>query len=98
MARMHIASGSEGPSHDPYDWTEIRFTKTDGTKVTLRSGGLVYERLYVNGEKMLETFDDSKEVSKRFEELVGLSPLKAEQIYYARIYFEDPMGPPSRYM
>ena len=98
MAKVRVYTGSEGPSHDPYGWTEVVFTKTDGTEVTLRYSGLGYVRLFVNGEKVLETFDDGKVASAQFEELTGITPWKAEEIYHTRIHFDDPMGGPGLYI
>ena len=98
MAKIRMKSGSEGPRHDPYSWSEIHFTKTDGTEVMLRAGGLGYTRLFVNGEKISESFIDDKSTDEKFEELVGMSPYKCEDVYYRKMHVEDPMGPASRYI
>jgi len=89
MANIQVFTGSEGPSHDPYSWTEIVFTKTDGTTVTFKSSGLGYCDLTVGG-KTERCFDDSLE--DKFEELTGLTSGKAEEIYYElHPYFDDPI-------
>ena len=85
MARVRIERGSEGPSYDPYGWTEVHFEKTDGTKVVLRSGGLGYDRLTVlePGGKMtrIESFEDGEnEATREFQRLTGFSPWETERI------------------
>lgn len=30
MAKVRVKRGSEGPAHDPYGYTEVTFTRTDG--------------------------------------------------------------------
>lgn len=80
MASVHVRHGSEGSWHDPYSWTEIEFTKTDGTEIMLRYGGLGYDRLFVNGEQVLETFDDGKMAGAKFEELTGMTPWVVKRI------------------
>lgn len=97
MAQLRIKTGSEGPRHDPYSWTEIHFTKTGSGTVVLRSSALGYDRLYMNGQLLLETYE-GREASNQFRALTGLTPEKAEKIYYERLYVEDPFGHPSRYM
>lgn len=38
MADISIKTGSEGPKHDPYGYTEITFIKTDGTIIKHHEG------------------------------------------------------------
>ena len=38
MASISVRTGSEGPHYDPYHFTEICFTRTDGIQVVLHSG------------------------------------------------------------
>jgi hypothetical protein len=80
MARVWVNHGEEGPRHDPYGWTEINVRKTDGTHVMIRVGGLGYERLYVNGHKLVESFGDDLAVGNEFLRLTGLTPDEAEDI------------------
>jgi hypothetical protein len=81
MASVRVRRGSEGPAHDPYSWTEIEFTKADGTVVMIRQGGLGYERLFVNGKKVLETFEGQRDpASTKFYELTGMTPEDAEEV------------------
>jgi hypothetical protein len=80
MAKVRVTTGSEGPRHDPYGWTEIHFTKTDGTEVMLRTGGLGYDRLFVNGEKVGESYDPDTAMVDKFQELTGLTPMEAEEL------------------
>lgn len=85
MAKVRIKSGSEGPSHDPYGWTEVTFTRTDGLEVQFRYGGLGYERLLLDGVKHLESFGlmegwDKSAAESAFEALAGFSPYEAERL------------------
>lgn len=71
----------------------------NGHEYRLRSGGLGYMRLSVDGEKVMEKFDDHKnEVIAEFEQLTGFPVDQLERIYWhAHPYFDDPMGSPSMY-
>lgn len=80
MARVWTREGTEGPRHDPYNWTEIHFEKTDGTLVTLRQGGLGYSRLYVNGSKLLESFGDNPAAEDEFQALTGMCAHRAMEL------------------
>ena len=100
MAKMIHTSGVEGPRHDPYSWEELTFIRTDGVSVKVRIGGLGYERLYVDGNKVAEHYHHDTAVSDMFEGLTGLSVDKAFSIYHRRFEreYDDPMGDVGRYI
>jgi hypothetical protein len=97
MARISIRSGTEGPRHDPYSWSEITFTKTDGTVIQLREGGLGYGQFTINGVQEARVYDDEY-IQARFLILTGLTIARANDIYHERFYYADPMGHPSMYI
>lgn len=98
MAKLDIITGYEGSRHDPYSWSEIHFTKTDGTVVVGRESALGYVRVSVNGEQIAESFHDDYSADDKFEELVGLSLARCEKLYYDRFHVEDYMGSASLYL
>jgi hypothetical protein len=91
--QLDMRSGSEGPRHDPYGFTELLFTENDttvrlhmGLGISLTINGHSWDGTY--GEKLL-----------KFKELTGMSHTEFDETY-SRLhpYFEDPMGSPSSYM
>lgn len=38
MAKVSVRRGVEGPKHDPYGYTEVTFTRTDGRVVVMHEG------------------------------------------------------------
>jgi hypothetical protein len=95
-------TGSEGPRHDPYGWTE-RTVMLNGVTYRLRSGALGYDRLSVNGVVIVESYDNSAQVNEaehEFEVRTGMTVAEFDK-YCARIHhddLEDPMGPASWYV
>jgi len=81
MANIKIKHGSEGPKWDPYGFTEIEFTKTDGTVVTYHGGLAEWCKVeYKDGKKYL--IDNLEESSILFKLETGLTPDEAEEWYY----------------
>ena len=86
MASVRVKTGTEGPRHDPYGWTEVRFTTTAGQTITYRHGGLGYSRTTWDDE-VIETVDHNKSTQtetadEAFERLTGMKPQDAEMIPY----------------
>jgi hypothetical protein len=95
---LDMRSGSEGPRHDPYGWEEISVV-LNGCTITLRSGGLGYQRLSIDKKVVAEEWDAfprraiPNEAVKAFETLTGIPVKKFEKYYYrAHPYFNDPYG------
>lgn len=73
--------GSEGPSHDPYAFSEITIEKGKD-KIIAHLGLTIW--LKVNGER--QRFNEVEEFEKVFEELVGFNTHKAQK-YYDKIRY-----------
>lgn len=81
MANIKIKHGSEGPAWDPYSFTEIEFTKTDGTVVKYHGGlGEWCTVEYKDGRKY--KIDNLEESSILFKLEVGMTPEEAESCFY----------------
>ena len=81
MASIKVREGIEGPAYDPYHFTEIQFTRTDGVVVTLHAGlgdwlTLTYG---LTGWVMGKGNPD-----EAFARLTGITPAKAMQIWERR--------------
>lgn len=67
---VYCKSGDEGPSYDPYSYTEYSFTSKrflrNGVTITLHLG--LKDTLKVDGEEVARTY---KEVSSKFKKVVG---------------------------
>lgn len=73
-------TGSEGPRHDPYAYTEITVHRADGREVTLHSG-LAEWMTYSDG-RVERRFDDPIPVlCNKFEAIVGITPEVAEKAW-----------------
>jgi hypothetical protein len=97
---VDVTWGSEGPGHDPYNWMTVH-VHLNGHTIALRSGGLGYTRLYLDGKpaKRDATYNDpegEKRLIKRFTRLTGLPP-DAWMDIHIRSYTPDPMGTLSMY-
>lgn len=75
MARVYVRTGTEGPRHDPYIFTEVTFVKTDGTEVRYHYG--LAQWLEVNGKPIDVPYE---EMDDKFEELTGMSAGAAERV------------------
>lgn len=78
MARVFTRSGTEGPRHDPYHYTEVSFVKTNGDVVECKVSGLGYGLLSVNDAQLFK--GDDLETEKEFERITGISYDKALEI------------------
>lgn len=102
--------GSEGSRHDPYAWEEYEVETSEAT-ITLRSGGLGYLRLTIEGwgglvkakkEAFIGTrvFDEQVEAMRAvFREVTNMEMDDLER-YYHRVHWSriaDPMGDPRSY-
>lgn len=76
MSNIQIQTGSEGPRHDPYGYTETTVTRSGGDVVTLHEG--LGEWVEVNGKR----FDQS--CYEIFEHVAGITPRIAERVYDRR--------------
>ena len=96
MARIDITHGSEGPTHDPYSYSEITFTKTDGAVVLLHEGLAVWCEITPPGGRHRarmgsllrrspgpETvrIEDEDEAEAAFERETGIRLADAERLY-----------------
>lgn len=76
MAKIQIRTGSEGPSWDPYSFTQITFTCTDGLEVVHHSG--LGEWCMVDGM----TVGRGEEAAPAFLSYAGLTPYQAQKAYH----------------
>jgi len=79
MAKIRVKQGAEGPRHDPYAYTEVEFTKTDGTVVLCHMG--LAEWIKVNGSRWI-TPDNPHNTEEMFRDLTGMTFSKALHIPY----------------
>jgi hypothetical protein len=75
---IEIRSGSEGPAHDPYGYTETTVTRADGRWATIHSG-LGDWMLYFDGRQERRFDDDYAILRNKFEACVGITPEGAEK-------------------
>jgi hypothetical protein len=85
MRQIYRKTGTEGSRHDPYEWEEITVVAggPNGRRTTLRRGALGYERLLVNGVKVIEVFGEAS-LETVFREYSGVSLEEAERVCYMR--------------
>lgn len=88
-----VIKGTEGPTQDPYSYTEFSFTDDEEVITTLHLG--LSEWLKI-GDRTVEDGGDSRIIVKQFEDLVGNS---IEDILqdYENNYVADPNGSPASY-
>ena len=82
MATINVRQGSEGPSHDPYGYTEIEFISTDGEiECIIHSGLAEWIKIKVSQE-MTYKIEDYKfgTNAQIFEQVCGISPHDAEKV------------------
>jgi uncharacterized membrane-anchored protein len=99
--KTEMRTGTEGPQHDPYGWTEYVATPPNGEWCKLRLGALGYTRLIFKGQVADEAYADRDGVAAaklvaRFEAYAGTTLDRIAEDYYGEE--EDPMGPASRYI
>jgi hypothetical protein len=76
---VSIKTGSEGPRHDPYAYTEITVHRADGREVVLHTG-LAEWMTYKDGRVVRRFQDEYKILRSKFEAIVGITPECAEKI------------------
>lgn len=76
MSSITMRTGSEGPRHDPYSYTELT-VRRGNTTVSAHYGLLVW--LECNGER--EQINDDKLLSMLFQDMTGLTIKQAERAY-----------------
>lgn len=91
---LDLRTGSEGPQHDPYSFTEMIMT-VNGNETRLHLGLGCWLKL--NGE-MFVPYDEELAV-KIWINITGLTPDQFTKAYWRRWpYYPDPMGHPSMYI
>lgn len=79
MSSIDIKSGSEGPRHDPYSYSEITVTRESGSTVCIHFG--LIEWIEVNGIRSDCDYETAAEI---FEDLAGISVEVAQKVYERR--------------
>lgn len=79
MSSIDITSGSEGPQHDPYSYSEITVERPSGATVKIHFG--LIEWIEVNG---IRSDCDYKTAAEIFEDLAGISVETAQKVYERR--------------
>ena len=106
---LSMRTGSEGPAHDPYGYTEIIALVPGnnwvGPKTCVwRSGGLGYDRFTLNKRVIGEVFSGFGKakaellgLKHRWASHTGMSIAECERLLGDEMDFQDPMGNPSDY-
>ena len=81
MNRVSIKTGSEGPRHDPYSYSEVTVRKQDGTAVTHHSGLAMWCKL--DGQKLDQQYGDhyGEDTYEQFEKHAGIGVKAAMKAY-----------------
>lgn len=95
--KLVITTGSEGPRHDPYGYTEIEITMRNGVSAELHAGLGMWLR-FTDSQGTEQQYDNSnsteKEMEAKFEEITGWHPGDCENLMHLveeRRYAKDPM-------
>ena len=98
ITNFKVKHGSEGPSHDPYGYTEYSFTK-DGNSYIVHIGLVQY--IKINGKSIqaanVGLYDNEEQFIKKYTGVDYQTLYDLEEKNYIN-YDEDPMGHPSIYM
>ena len=79
MASVKVKRGTHGPRSDPYGYTQVTFTRTDGGVVLWLCSALGYAELQVGSESAQRAFgDDVDRLGDEFERLTGMATWEAE--------------------
>ena len=98
--RLSWRTGSEGPKHDPYSFTEMTVT-LNGVDHTLHMGlGMWYaidgqHQEFDRGSGSWQAMAEDRESAtvQAWTNAVGMNPAEFEDAYWkAHPYFKDPMG------
>lgn len=80
MSSVAIETGSEGPAHDPYGWTEITVTRPNGVCVTIHQGLMCWLRT-PEGVQVEFNENDPERLVRIFETYAGVTPDVAVRAY-----------------
>lgn len=86
---LEIKTGTEGPRHDPYSYTEYSIILPDGREVTMHEG--LGEYLKVDGEVVTTGYDNYHKMLQEFIRLTGIDPHQVEK-YRERAKFKRATG------
>lgn len=78
--RVYVVTGREGPSYDPYGYTEY-VVRVNGVNTILHAG--LDEYISVDGLRLNYGYEH---LDLLFESLTGLAPSRVEKIYNMRKY------------
>lgn len=99
---LDLRTGSEGPVHDPYGYTEY-IVNINGDKVVAHLGIVAWLQITPRDSvrPTLVLWDSEEQINTVFRRWTGID-LRDFPRYYERAHpysdFEGPMGPPSRYI
>lgn len=89
-------TGTEGPGHDPYSFTEFWFyEKRNGHErsIVLHLGLGAWLRFNTRTFTILNFREVAeKRLEAKFAKLTGLTAERLERYYYQRLHYDDPMG------
>ena len=98
ITNFKVKHGNEGPSHDPYAYTEYSFTK-DGNSYIVHMGLAQY--IKINGKSIqaasVGLYDNEEQFIKKYTGVDYQALYDLEEKNHIN-YDEDPMGSPSMYM
>ena len=77
---LRVTTGTEGPRHDPYYYSEITITRPDGRRAVFHSGlGRHCRLIATDGVELLLDERDDVNIDRHFEMFIGVSPRNAER-------------------
>ena len=98
ISNFKVKGGSEGPKHDPYGYNEYSFTQ-NGKNYIVHMG--LAQWIKIDGSTITATGDDydneEKFLKKHGVDYKQLQKLMSDH-YSKNSDYDDPMGPPSRYI
>ena len=77
---LEIRTGTEGPKHDPYSYTEYSVTLLDGRTITLHAD---LEK-YLKVDDSIIDHGDYETLLRRFVQLTGIDPHQVEKYHEKR--------------
>lgn len=108
IQHLDVEHGREGPREDPYSVTKYWVGLSNHQMICLRMGSLSGVSLSFKrqprrgrpgGWTRIEAKHDTMipDIYTRFTKMTGIPVDRFESLFLKRFYFEDPMGPASRY-
>jgi len=83
-SNISVETGSEGPKHDPYAYTEVTVRRADGRRATIHLG-LAEWMNYRDEHGVTRHFDDPYAVLRsKFAACVGITPERAERVHRSK--------------